>query len=211
MVDPRHARDRHAAVDAVAHEHRVDEMRCGELGLPHKAAQEAGLAQATHAGCREHDLQLRGLSIGAMPPDETVSLRPVTRANVRTICDLELADSQRRLVAPSAYTVAEGNYEPGAVLRAIYRGDRPVGVLLVKLETGTPYLVRFMVDAQHQRAGVGRRAVELLVDELRAAGWSVLETSHARGADGPGAFWRHCGFEPTGRELHDEPVLMRAL
>jgi diamine N-acetyltransferase len=121
-----------------------------------------------------------------MPPDETVSLRPVTRANVRTICDLELADSQRRLVAPSAYTVAEGNYEPGAGLRAIYRGDRPVGVLLVKLETGTPYLVRFMVDAQHPRAGVGRRAVELLVDELRAAGWSVLETSHARGADGPG-------------------------
>ena len=146
-----------------------------------------------------------------MPPDETVSLRPVTRANVRTICDLELADSQRRLVAPSAYTVAEGNYEPGAGLRAIYRGDRPVGVLLVKLETGTPYLVQFMVDAQHPRAGVGRRAVELLVDELRAAGWSVLETSHARGADGPGALWRHCGFEPTGRELHDEPVLMRAL
>src|SRR5829696_6456209 len=113
-----------------------------------------------------------------MAPYESVVLRPVTRANVRPICDLELADSQRRLVAPAAYTVAEGNYEPGAILRAIYRGERPVGVLLVEVETGTPYLVRFMVDAEHQRAGVGRRAVELLVAELRAAGWSVLETSH---------------------------------
>jgi len=146
-----------------------------------------------------------------MAPDESVSLRPVTRANVRAICDLELADSQRRLVAPAAYTVAEGNYEPGAILRAIYRGERLVGVLLVEIETGTPYLVRFMVGAEHQRAGVGRRAVELLVDELRAAGWSALETSHVPGADGPGGFWRRCGFEPTGRERHGEPVLVRAL
>ena len=130
---------------------------------------------------------------------------------MRAICDLELADSQRRLVAPAAYTVAEGNYEPGAILRAIYRGERPVGVLLVEVETGTPYLVRFMVDAEHQRAGVGRLAVELLVAELRAAGWSVHETSHAPGAGGPGGFWRRCGFEPTGRELHGEPVLVRAL
>ena len=146
-----------------------------------------------------------------MAPYESVVLRPVTRANVRAICDLELADSQRRLVAPAAYTVAEGNYEPGAILRAIHRGERPVGVLLVEVETGTPYLVRFMVDAEHQRAGVGRLAVELLVAELRAAGWSVHETSHAPGAGGPGGFWRRCGFEPTGRELHGEPVLVRAL
>jgi len=146
-----------------------------------------------------------------MAPYESVVLRPVTRANVRAICDLELADSQRRLVAPAAYTVAEGNYEPGAILRAIHRGERPVGVLLVEVETGTPYLVRFMVDAEHQRAGVGRLAVELLVAELRAAGWSALETSHAPGAGGPGGFWRRCGFEPTGRELHGEPVLVRAL
>lgn len=146
-----------------------------------------------------------------MAPDEPVSPRPVTRENVRAIYDLELADSQRRLVAPATYTVAEGNYQSGAILRAIHRDDRPVGLLLVEVETGTPYLVRFMVDAEHQRAGVGRRAVELLADEPRAGGWSVLETSHMPGADGPGGCWRRCGFEPTGRELRGEPVLVRAL
>ena len=144
-----------------------------------------------------------------MAPDETVSLRPVTRENVRAICDLELAEDQRRLVAPAAYTVAEGNYEPDALLRAIYRGERPVGVLLVELESGTPYLVRFMVGAGHQRRGVGRRAVELLLDELGAGGWSALETSHFPGPEGPAGFWRRCGFRPTGRELHGEPVLVR--
>src|SRR5919108_3853440 len=106
-----------------------------------------------------------------MSADGTVSLRPVTRENVRAVCELELADEQRHLVAPASFTVAEGAYEPGALLRAIYAGDRPAGVLLVEMETGTPHLVRFMVDARHQGAGIGRRAVELLLDELRAGGW----------------------------------------
>jgi diamine N-acetyltransferase len=144
-------------------------------------------------------------------PDESVSLRPVTRANVRAVCDLELAEGQRHLVAPAAYTVAEGNYEPDALLRAIYRDERPVGVLLVEVETGTPYLVRFMVDAREQSAGIGRTAVELLLAELRAAGWSKLETSYFPGNDGPAGFWRRCGFRDTGRELHGEPVVVRDL
>ena len=106
-----------------------------------------------------------------------VSLRAVTRENVRAVCELELADDQHDLVAPAAYTVAECHYEPGAILRAVYLGERPVGVLGVEVETGTPYLVRFMVDAAHQRRGVGRRAVALLIEELAAAGWHTLETS----------------------------------
>lgn len=61
-----------------------------------------------------------------------VSLRPVTRENVRAVCELELADHQARLVAPASFTVAEGHYEPGALLRAVYAGDEPAGVLLVE-------------------------------------------------------------------------------
>jgi diamine N-acetyltransferase len=96
------------------------------------------------------------------------------------------------------------------VLRAIYLDGRHVGVALVGVETGTPYLVRFIVDARHQRAGIGRRAVELLVDKLPGcAGWRSLETSFLPGAGGAAAFWRRCGFRATGRELHGEPVVVR--
>ena len=140
-----------------------------------------------------------------------IELRPVTRANVRAVCELELADHQARLVAPAAFTVAEGHYEPGALLRAIYAGDEPTGVLLVETETGTPYLVRFMVDAGHQRQGIGRQAVELLAHELRHAGWATLETSFLPVEDGAEGFWRSCGFTDTGRTLHGEPVFARAL
>jgi diamine N-acetyltransferase len=97
-------------------------------------------------------------------------------------------------VGPAAYTVAESHYEPGALLRAVYLDDRPVGVLAVEVESGTPYLVRFMIDAAHQRRG-----------------WKTLETSFVPAAGGAKGFWRRCGFDDTGRRIHDEPVFARRL
>ncbi|ANN20043.1 acetyltransferase [Amycolatopsis orientalis] len=140
-----------------------------------------------------------------------VSLMPLSRENVRAVCELRLAEDQRHLVAPAAYTVAEGNYEPDAILRAIYHDDTPVGVLLVEVENGTPHLVRFMVDADHQGRGIGGRAVELLVDELRAGGWKTLETSVVPVKGGAEGFWRRCGFQGTDRTHYGEPVFVRPL
>jgi diamine N-acetyltransferase len=138
-----------------------------------------------------------------------VTLRPLSQANVRAVCELRVAEDQERLVAPAAYTIAEAHYEPGALLRAIYLGDEPVGVLAVALENRTPLLARFMVDAAHQRRGVGREAFELLARELRAAGLDLLETSFAPG--GAEGFWRACGFEDTGRTVYGERVFSRRI
>lgn len=74
------------------------------------------------------------VSVPAFHVKPSVSLEPVTRENVRAVCDLELADDQRWLVAPAEYTVTEGSYEPDALLRAICLDGRPVGVLLVEVE-----------------------------------------------------------------------------
>jgi diamine N-acetyltransferase len=95
--------------------------------------------------------------------DERVSLRPVGRDNVRATCELRLAEGQDRYVAPAAFTVAEAGFEPGGFLRAIYLGEDPVGVLFVEqLDPRRPRLIRFMVDARHQRRRIGRRAMRLL-------------------------------------------------
>ncbi|MEU3272789.1 GNAT family N-acetyltransferase [Saccharomonospora sp. NPDC006951] len=138
-----------------------------------------------------------------------VSLRPLSRDNVRAVCELRLAENQRQLVAPAAYTVAEGNYEPDAILLAIHLADQPVGVLLVEVDSGTPYLVRFMIDVAVQGRGVGRHAVELLVEKLRKDGWSSLETSFVPVDNGAEGFWLRCGFRSTGRTRHGEPVFIR--
>ena len=141
-----------------------------------------------------------------------VALRPVTRANVRAICDLQLAEGQEDLVAPAAFTVAEGHYEPGAVLNAIYADDEPVGVLLVETEGAVPYLVRFMITKDRQGDGIGQRAVELLIDNLSSAGWTELELSFVPRPGGAEGFWKRCGFTNTGRRTDEgEPVFKRQL
>ncbi len=50
-----------------------------------------------------------------------------------------------------------------------YADEEPVGILAVDTEGRVPYLVRFMITEQRQRSGIGRPAVELLVDELQEA------------------------------------------
>ncbi|MFC3452484.1 GNAT family N-acetyltransferase [Amycolatopsis speibonae] len=141
----------------------------------------------------------------------TVSLRQLSRENVRAVCELRLSEGQRHLVAPAAFTVAEGNYEPDALLRAIHLDDLPVGVLLVEVETGTPHLLRFMVDADHQGRDVGSQAVELLADELRADDRESAETSVAPVAGGAEGFWRRYGFQGTERTHYGGPVFVRRL
>jgi diamine N-acetyltransferase len=138
----------------------------------------------------------------------TVALIPVTRENVREVCSLALKPGQDKLVAPAAYTAAEAvHYGERSWLRAIERDGRVVGVLWVMLDERPPYLVRFMVDAQAQHQGVGRAALGLLFEELRAEGCTHLELSYVPVAGGAEGFWLGCGFEPTGREMAGETVV----
>jgi diamine N-acetyltransferase len=145
-----------------------------------------------------------------------VTLREVTAENVRSVCELKLADGQERYVAPSSYTVAEAAYDPGSWLRAIYCGDSIVGVLdLTTTELGDgsrPFLVRLLVDRDHQRRGLGRAAIERLVDHLRSvAGTTALETSCVPGPGSPRDFYLRLGFGDTGRVEHGEQVLSYSL
>ena len=80
-----------------------------------------------------------------------------------------------------------------------------------QFETGTPFLVRFMIDAAQQGRGTGRQAVARLEEELRAAGCDALETSFVPVEGGAEGFWRRCGFSDTGRRSHGEPLFRRDL
>jgi RimJ/RimL family protein N-acetyltransferase len=73
------------------------------------------------------------------------------------------------------------------------------------------YLWRLLVDRMHQRRGVGRRAIELLVDRLRRDGVPRLYTSCGQGSGTPQPFYERLGFVPTGALLDDEIELVLEL
>ena len=138
-----------------------------------------------------------------------VELREITKETVRAICNLDVADDQREFVAPNALSIAQAHFEPKQWMRAIYVDDKPVGFILTDEDPtkGAYYLWRFMVAAQHQRQGIGRRAMGLLIDRWRAigAGSATLSIVEANGV--ALEFYESLGFRLTGEREHDELVM----
>jgi diamine N-acetyltransferase len=140
-----------------------------------------------------------------------VNLREVTAETVRQICRLAVAPDQSRFVAPNAVSIAEAHFSPNAWFRAIYAGDEAVGFLMlhddrVKSEY---FLWRLMIADGQQGKGYGRRAIELLIAEVRSRpGATELKTSYVPGEGGPEGFYRKLGFAPTG-ELDEGEVVAR--
>ena len=155
------------------------------------------------------------MSSTSTPPD-LVTLREITEHTVVAIVKLSVAESQQRFVAPNAVSLAQALFSKEAWYRAIYIGDEPVGFVMVydeSLRTPPPEapgvgVWRFMVDERHQARGIGRRALALVIDHVRAKGvFASLELSYVPGPGCAEPFYRAMGFRHTGRMDGDEVVL----
>jgi diamine N-acetyltransferase len=138
-----------------------------------------------------------------------VSLREVTKQNVRDVLALEVAPEQTSYVATNARSIAEAHFEPRAWFRAIAAGEELVGFAMVYRDPTLPtfYVWRFMIDARHQGRGYGKRAMELLLDEAREDGVDEVTLSVVPGDHSALDFYRRFGFEETGTVEHGELVL----
>jgi diamine N-acetyltransferase len=142
-----------------------------------------------------------------------VELREITRDTVRAICKLDVADDQRGFVAPNAISIAEAHYEPKHWMRAIYVDGEPAGfVLTYEDPDGEGYHVwRFMVAQGYQGRGVGRRAMQLLLERWRDLGATEASLSVIPGNGGAIGLYESLGFRLTGDEEHGELVMRMEL
>ena len=150
-----------------------------------------------------------------------VTLREVTADTVHAICRLEVAPSQRNLVAPNAVSIAQAYFEPAAWFRAVYADDDPVGFVMLydPTRTSSPdagpdvcFLWRFMIAADRQRRGLGRAALDLVVAHARTlSGVTRLRTSYVPAPGNAAPLYERAGFRPTGEVDDDEIVLELAL
>ena len=137
------------------------------------------------------------------------TLREITKETVRAVTKLDVGPDQQGLVAPNAVSIAEAHFEPKAWFRAVYSGEEPAGFVMVWRDPPEVfYIWRFMVDAGFQGRGVGRRALELLLEEARADGAEAVTLSVVPGPHSALGFYERFGFEPTG-EMHGGEVELR--
>ncbi|MGS0569605.1 GNAT family N-acetyltransferase [Vibrio alginolyticus] len=98
--------------------------------------------------------------------------------------------------------------------RGIYAEDKPVGFILVNADTSTGRfsLWRLMLDQTQQSKGYGRKAIDLLSEELlNEFGAETLYTSVVDSADSPKGFYLNCGFVPTGNLVAGREIELSAI
>ena len=156
-----------------------------------------------------------------MPTDPAlVSLREATSENRAAVERLSVTEAQDRYVASAAESLVEAAETPDACPRywAVHRGEDVVGFVMISdgIPDGHPeyvgpfYLWRLIVDTRWQGRGIGRAALDLVVDHLRANRPDATEllTSVVPGVEGsPRGFYLAYGFRPTGEVADGEDVL----
>lgn len=153
---------------------------------------------------------------------EQVRLIELTPDNFWGYLRLRTHRSQERFVATVGQSFAEAllpeprNGHPTVpVLRGIEADGEPAGFLMfadaVNEGTPDPYLWRFLLDRRHQGRGIGVRALDLWINDLRAAGHTAIETSWVQAPGGPEPFYVKAGFALTGEMDDGEAVARRTL
>ncbi|PZG20426.1 GNAT family N-acetyltransferase [Nonomuraea aridisoli] len=136
----------------------------------------------------------------------SLTLAPVTRANIDRAIAVRVRPDQERFVSPVVKSLAEAYVHPEAWPRLILDGDTPVGFLMAFVDIdwdgkGADFrsgLWRLNVTPEAQGRGVGRFAVESVAAELRRRGAARMYVTWEPGDDGPEGFYRKLGFHLTG-------------
>lgn len=138
----------------------------------------------------------------------TVELIEITNDNLQATAALATHRYQEQFVAPMARSFTQALVPPihndhpvVPWMRAVQADGEIVGFMMVSAPSPgepLPFLWRFLVDRRHQRRGVGKRAIRLLADEMRADGHRALLVSWEEGPGGPRPFYERLGFVPTG-------------
>ncbi len=152
-----------------------------------------------------------------------VSLRDVTDGNRAEVEGLRVTDTQRNYVASVSQSFVDAAENPDAHpwYRAVYSGPTPVGFVMIADGVseehpdfaGPYYLWRLLIDQEWQGQGIGRAALDLVVDYVRTRpGAQALRTSVAPGSEeSPMGFYVNYGFTPTGEVLDGEELLVLPL
>jgi diamine N-acetyltransferase len=145
-----------------------------------------------------------------------VTLREITSETVRAVTKLSVAADQQGFVATNAVSLSQALFSDEAWYRAIYADEELAGFVMLADETlmkeppAEPNigLWRLMIDAKHQRRGIGREAMRLVLDHVRSRpGVHSFYTSYVPGPGCPEPFYRGLGFAPNG-EIDDGEVVL---
>ena len=155
----------------------------------------------------------------------SLAIQPVTKSNWRELAKLKVREDQTHFVAPNVYSILESHYgydEPDGGGHwemypfGIFQGETPVGFLMYGLNFSNKefeaFIIRLMVDENHQGKGYGKFGMQKMLevlrqdDRIRNVGISYEpENEVAR------RLYASLGFVEPGRMLENETLAILSL
>ncbi|MFB8387544.1 GNAT family N-acetyltransferase [Microbacterium sp. NPDC055910] len=139
----------------------------------------------------------------------------LSAATIVAVNNMSLKPGQEQFLAPVSYGIAATVVNPQTTWqRVVLDGDddEVVGFVSASFDPEAPIehfqsiLWRINVDADDQGRGVGRFAVEQLLEEARSRGMGRVTVIYEAGEGGPEAFFRRVGFTPVGETEYGEVI-----
>lgn len=144
----------------------------------------------------------------------TVTLQPLTRENLWDVVELKVHSGQENFVALNIESIAEAYVEPTFVPLAVYAGDKLVGFAMYGQhpETGAWWVIRLMIERDHQGKGYGRAAMEAVIAMMiEKVGCDEIVTSFNPENAVASGLYASLGFRPTGEIEDGEPLVLLRL
>jgi diamine N-acetyltransferase len=140
-------------------------------------------------------------------------LEELSATNALDAMGLELRPGQDEFANPETYIHAEPQIDPArAWSKVIVRDDQVVGVVRAYFDESYPdeeltsCIWNIAVAGSAQGAGVGRFAVQAVIDEARARGKHALTVMWANAPGGPGEFFTRLGFIDSGATAYGDRI-----
>lgn len=146
--------------------------------------------------------------VSAAKPD--VRFTEVDATNWSILAEVEPRPDQRDFVAPVTRYLCLAHYGGEWHPLAIEADGTIVGHVMwaVDEDDGATWLGGLVVDAAHQRRGVGRMTVEVFLDRFTEDGKTNVALSYSPENKVARALYRSMGFVETG-EMEDDEIVAR--
>lgn len=142
----------------------------------------------------------------------SVSLKEINRNNWEECIKLKVKETQENFVDSNAYSLLESKFEPSKFALAIYNHEAMVGFVMYGLYNDSWWIIRLMVDRNHQGNGYGKAAILKVIEILRnKPGCNRIFTSYEPENSVAEKLYLSLGFEKTGRIEEGEIILYLTL
>jgi diamine N-acetyltransferase len=140
-------------------------------------------------------------------------LEDLSATNAVQARSLELRPGQEQFANPATYVAAEPQIDPAkAWSKVILKGDDVVGFVRAYFDADYPdeelrsCLWAISVSGSAQGSGVGRFAIDAVIDEARARNLPVLSVMWEDATGGPGEFFTRIGFVDSGETAYGDRI-----